>query len=234
MNEKSVLAGKFRMLGWIALGAVCMAVAHQAWRPISAEFFLARPCPANAGCHQTWTLTARLGQVLEFYEARLGQRSAEYRLLGVEFTDERRPGIRFPDYGNGQRSVIVQLTPKSATNHDLALFQLAHETFHLLEPVSPGGKVVYLEEGLASFMAIEFLKTQKGIDAGAQFLSEAPYLESHELVASLAAQYTDFHARLKQLRETSKSFSEITPLQLRAAFPKTDGSVLTKLLTQLP
>jgi len=218
-----------KVAGWLIVGALVAVLFHGLWGPISARLLLARPCPPSQMCHQTWTLTARLGQVLETYEARLGPRDDRYRLLGIEFTAEPRPGIRFPDFGTGQRAVIVQLTQGAASDRELALFQLAHEAFHIMAPTKPSEPISYLEEGLASYLAIDFLKQQE-IATNPAWLSEPAYVQSFELVTTVARQYPDFYARLTRLRQETKSFSQVTSEQLQAVFPTLEDDQARKLV----
>jgi hypothetical protein len=48
---------------------------------------------------------------------------------------------------------IVQLSNESRDNRDQALFQLAHETVHVLSPVDVGTTTA-LEEGLATYFSL--------------------------------------------------------------------------------
>ena len=85
------------------------------------DLMTARPCPTSRQCIQTWTLTSRLGHIIETYESLLGARNHAYRLLGIEFTTTNRPRIWYPDFGNGTRHVIVQLTDGARRDPSLAL-----------------------------------------------------------------------------------------------------------------
>lgn len=179
---------------------------------------LARDCARSSGCTQTWTLTSRLGHILENYEKRLGPMNRAYRLLGIEFTTGARPRIWYPNFGSGPKSIIIQLTSRARRNRELALFQLAHEAFHLLHPVKPGGPASVLEEGLASFFAARYLEAN-GITERPEPPREAAYRSAYETVAELAARYPDFDQRLRRFREHNGGFSDASPDEIRAAFP---------------
>lgn len=194
---------------------------------------LSRPCVAPEPCHQTWTLTSRLGHILDQYEARVGPRNRAYRLLGLEFTTDARPRTWYPDYGKGPRNLIVQLTQDARQNRTLALFQLGHEAFHLLEPIKAGSQGSYLEEGLASLFSIDYMKTQ-GIKGGEAMLTELEYRKAYDLVVQVAKLHGDFDARLKRLRAASRSFSRVTLDAFRAAFPKAPAEVAQKLVSGFP
>jgi hypothetical protein len=197
------------------------------------EQLLARPCPKREDCLQSWTLTSRLGQILELYERRVGRRSDTYRLLGVEFTAAKRPTTWYPDFGQGPRAIIIQLTQQAASDTELALFQLSHEAFHTIEPIKPGSASSYLEEGLANYFAIDYLKSQ-GISGGRTFLTEQSYRSAYAGVVRLAELHGDFDGRLKSLRRQTKSFSRITAEDIRAAFPNAPEELARQLARRFP
>jgi hypothetical protein len=182
------------------------------------DLMLARDCAKGEGCAQTWTLTSRLGHILESYEKRLGPMNRAYRLLGIEFTNGPRPRIWYPNFGSGPKSIIIQLTHRARTATELALFQLAHEAFHLLNPVTPGASASILEEGLASYFATRYLEAN-AIAEKAKPPREAAYKSAYETVAELAARYPDFDQRLRRFRELNGGFSNASPDEIRAAFP---------------
>jgi len=101
----------------------------------------------------TWTLASRLGDFLAQAERQLGPRNRTFTILGVEFR-EGVPKVWFP--GNCGH-VIVQLGVSAMQDSNRALFQLAHECVHLLDP-SPGG-TNKLEEGLATHFALEVMQS---------------------------------------------------------------------------
>jgi hypothetical protein len=182
------------------------------------DLMVARDCSRIEACTQTWTLTSRLGQILEDYEQRLGPAARRYRLLGIEFTSGPRPRIWYPNFGSGPKSVIIQLTQRARRDRGLALFQLAHEAFHLLNPVKPGAHTSVLEEGLASYFAARYVEDSM-TKARTARLSEPAYRNAFHHVAALAARHPDFTERLRRLRELKGGFSRVSPDELRAAFP---------------
>ena len=187
------------------------------------DFMLARPCPEGAGCRVTWTLTSRLGQILEFYGKQLGPANPRYRLLGIEFTSDRRPRIWYPDYGKGHNSIIVQLTSSARRKEKRALFQLAHEAFHLLEPVKPGSRASVFEEGLATYFAFAYLRSI-GWKVDADYIADAAYQSAYEAVARLADGHGDFIDRLRRLRQRKQTFSALTAADLQETFTYIDAA----------
>ena len=219
-------------LAFAALGSLPVAVLAEGARG-DPDLMVSRSCKKPEPCSQTWSLTSRLGDILEHYEKRIGRRNRAHRILGIEFTTNERPRIWYPDFGNGKQSVIVQLTRRARRERSLALFQLGHEAFHLMEPL-PGAKASFLEEGLASYFALAYLK-KGGVRNGLAFVAEKNYREAYDLVAQVAALHDDdFDARLKRLRAMQPSFSRATEDQLRTAFPKTPANVVRQLVSPFP
>jgi hypothetical protein len=98
------------------------------------------------------SLTRQLGLFLEKAETQFGPRNMSFTLLGIEFYD----GPNRVTYPNTDRNqIVIQLSKESESrgNHDQALFQLAHETVHVLAPVDVGTSTV-LEEGLATYFSL--------------------------------------------------------------------------------
>ena len=92
----------------------------------------------------TFTIVSQLGPMLHEAERSFGQRNKDYTILGIELADIKQPQIWFP---GDCRHIIIQLTEDCINDMDKALFQLAHETIHCLEPNKYGSTTV-LEEGL--------------------------------------------------------------------------------------
>jgi hypothetical protein len=189
---------------------------------------LSRPCRKTEPCVETWTLTSRLGHILETYEEIIGPRNPAFRILGVEFSTSGRPRTWYPDFGKGPRSIIIQLTANAQHNQSLAVFQLGHEVFHLIEPIKPNGTGSYLEEGLASYFAFDYLN-RENISASEDLLTQKNYLTAYRLVKQLASLHQDFYPRVKQLRKINRSFSNISSDAIRAAFPRAPALVAQQL-----
>ena len=192
------------------------------------DTMLSKSCKQRDNCVDGWTLTSRLGDMLAFYEAKLGRRNQAYRILGIEFTTKKRPLTWYPDYGNGLQNVIVRLTQRARHDRSFALFQLGHEAFHLIEPIKPNSTGSYLEEGLASYFAVAYME-RIGVRDGAAFISESSYMRAYELVVRLAKQHKDFPSRLRRLRQQTRSFSRLNSDEIRAAFPDAPAAVARQL-----
>lgn len=211
-------------MAWLAAAASVNAETA----PANSDTMLSRPCGQGEQCLHHWTLTSRLGHILESYEAVLGPRNRAYRILGIEFTTAARPGTWYPDFGKGAQSIVVQLTRRARRDPNLALFQLGHEVFHLIEPIRPGSRGSVFEEGLASYFAIDYLE-RNGITGGQRYITEESYLSAYRMVARLAALHRDFLPRLRRLRERHRSFSKLSSDAIRAAFPGAPAALVAKL-----
>lgn len=91
----------------------------------------------------SYSLVSALGIFLRDLETRYGERVCGFTLLGIEFGGEN-PGIWFPGNCN---HLAIRLSDNARNDHRKALYQLAHESVHLLAPSH--GKGVVAEEGLA-------------------------------------------------------------------------------------
>ena len=113
----------------------------------------------------TYSLTlAQLTSVfLNEIETLLGPRDPSYTYVGIEFdtTQNATPHIWFPHVGHPDRDeakasnhIIIRLTETAQTNANLAIWQLAHECVHLIDPwniQAEGRQSSYLEEGIATW-----------------------------------------------------------------------------------
>jgi hypothetical protein len=184
----------------------------------------------------SWTLTTRLGYFLQKAEKEFGLRDKSWTILGVEFALNGPPNIWYPFSSrknvNGKPSkfVAVQLTKSSANDKKKALFQLAHETIHLLSPNGPKHKSRVLEEGLATYFSIHAL-ADTGVEINAQYIASKTYTQAYTLVSQLYTLHPDAGARFKALRAKGHTFSDINKQQLMQSFPKLDDK-LASLLTQ--
>src|SRR5882724_13157884 len=97
----------------------------------------------ESGCLYTYTLVSHLSDILDDVERRFGPRDEAFTILGVEF-GVGNPQIWFP---SGRKHVAIQLGAAARLNVNEALFQVAHECVHLLNPVRAAS---VLEEGVAT------------------------------------------------------------------------------------
>ncbi|MGJ5633257.1 hypothetical protein [Nostoc sp. CALU 1950] len=178
---------------------------------------IANPLPSGDG--YTWTLASRLGEMISHIEAQFGKRDRSWTILGIEFC-ESGPKTWFPgDCGH----IIIQLGLSAKEDPVQALFQLAHESVHLLDPVVSGFGTV-LEEGLATLFSLEYIK---------QFhpnytTSDTKYADAARLTAHLL-DITPM--AIKELRSKGIKISQITASQLLAVCPQLPKSIALALAT---
>jgi len=104
---------------------------------------------------RSWTLTSRIGDMLEMAKKRFGEIHSDFFLLGIEFKDDG-PRIQYQN----PKYIIIHLTPQSLDDEFIAYYQLSHEVYHLLSPTG-----IYdpnnLEEGLATYFSKLYLDSLK-------------------------------------------------------------------------
>lgn len=164
----------------------------------------------------TWTLASRLGQILEIVENEFGPRDKNYTILGVEFRD----GVSQTWFPKNCGNVVIQLSREAMQDPVRALFQLAHESVHLLNPC-PGGTNV-LEEGAATSFSLRYI-TQLGYSYG---VGDKQYEEASRLVEGLVGIRPD---ALKVLRRLHGPLRGITAAQIQDVSPKIEHSVAERL-----
>ena len=117
------------------------------------QFFHTQKTSGTDRC--TWTLTTRLGQMLHIAEELFGKRDYSYTPIGVEFYDGENPMVWYP--GNCKH-VAIRLKASAENDGRQALYQLAHETVHLLSPTG-GENANNLEEGVATWFSNHYIKS---------------------------------------------------------------------------
>jgi len=173
---------------------------------------LARPIPNG----YSFTLASRIYEILQKVENELGIRDKSYTFLGVEFR-EGVPQIWFP--GNSDY-VIIQLGSEAMQQPFLALYHLAHECVHLLDP-HPGGTNV-LEEGTATRFAHDYI-AQLGHHIGT---GDKRYDDAHHLVEKLLRKRPN---ALKELRKVHGPLRSIKADHIRSISPDLEDQIIEDL-----
>lgn len=148
---------------------------------------------------------------MSFAEEFFGGRDKNFTILGIEF-NETGPRIWYPK-NNG--NIVIQLTPDALNSEAIALYQLAHESVHLLSP-SRGAHANVLEEGVAVWFSWWYVKKVLGIDAH-EFTDEANYLTAGLLVEKILTVRPDFY---KEARQLCPRIWEITSELIRDLCPE--------------
>lgn len=197
---------------------------------ISPKLALAQPCGSGSSCAFTWTLATRFGVALRFAEQRYGRRDLNWTLLGVDFAQLDAPQIFYAGVYDNRKDIVIQLTPRAARDEMRALFQLSHEVIHTLSPIGPGARASVLEEGIATYNSLDFVR-DAGFNIGPSYIGSEVYEDAYWAVVELEAKQPDFQSRTVALRQRYGSLSGLSPMQVQAAYPSI-GPVLAGRLAR--
>lgn len=160
----------------------------------------------------TWTLSSRLGDMLYHAEKMFAERDKSFTILGIEFM-ETGPRIWYP---RNNKSIVIQLTPDALNSEAIALYQLAHESVHLLSP-SGSANANVLEEGVAVWFSWWYLKHALNVD-GEEFTKWAKNYYTAGLLVEKAMTFDpDFFMKVRQTRSdiwniTKEEIQKIAPM----------------------
>ena len=161
-----------------------------------------------------WALQLEL---LSEAESVLGPRDAWKKILPPQFADDG-PYIRNTLNLDG---ALVTLSRNAELYWPTVVFEMAHETVHLLDPIP--GNTNNLEEGVAVAFS---LKVQESYSVAIQTPSMASYLFALHLVHMLSPAPLE---AAKLLREQVGPLSSVTEIHLIELFPDVERSALRKL-----
>lgn len=163
-----------------------------------------------------WALQTEL---LSLAESLLGPRDASKKIYQPQFADSG-PHIRNTPSQDG---AFVELGRDSECSWPETIFEMAHETVHLLNPIC--GNTNNLEEGVAVSFS---LHVQPTYNICVRPAMEA-YVEVLRLVGMLPGGPLE---AARRVRERVGALSEAKTADLKDLFPHVDGAVLTKLAEQ--
>lgn len=220
-------------LVWVGLNAAAvLGQNHESGGDVinvNSNLILAKPCPKESRCARTWTLPSRFGEALEMAEELFGARDYSYTILGIDFTTESNPKNWYPW---GRKNIIILLTKESAANEQQALFQLSHETFHVLTPIlDRRGGTTYLEEGLATYFSLLYMEKIKKPVTRNYFITSPQYVKAYDDIVVLSKLYPDLARRIKEFRNKQPlvHISGITFAQFKEIFPNAPDSLAERL-----
>lgn len=171
-----------------------------------------KPCEDPVGL---WTVHKVL---LSAAQAHLGTRDVSKRIYQPQFTDEG-PMLRNTPALDG---AYVELSRAGENYWPTVMFELAHETVHLLDPIP--GDTNYLEEGIAVFFSLEVAPWYN--DYVRSLIG--PYRDALELTEPLPAGPLEAG---KRVRESVGALSNATATSMAALFPNVDAKTLIRLTT---
>lgn len=152
-------------------------------------------------------------------EILLGRRDPAKRIYQPQFTDDG-PRIRNTPKQDG---AYVELSANGRFYWPTVVFEMAHETVHLLDPVA--GNTNNLEEGVAVAFSLQ-VQPAYGIDVP---VTTSSYAYALDLVLSLGDDPLSAGTRVRQL---VGSLHSATPHHLADLFPTVDGTVLDALAAE--
>jgi hypothetical protein len=160
-------------------------------------------------------------------EARYGNRDSNKNISQPFYEDKNKKfGGRAPFILNSLdgTSASAILSENAANYWPTALYELAHETIHLLNPIK--GYTNYLEEGVAVAFSLEAMKEY----TNHQPLPEPTphYRRALELVKMLP---NDFNSAIYAIREKCGSLGAATHEDLILLFPTLDPKIAKELST---
>lgn len=159
-------------------------------------------------------------QLLQEVEARLGTRDPDKKVYQPTFSDANPHIINTPSLDGA----FAELSRNAAGFWPTAVYELAHETVHLLNPIA--GNTIVLEEGMAETFAIEMAET-----LGGQII--VPSLESYAAACGAVKKLAgDVFGAGKKIRENCGALSRATPAELSLLFQEVDSALLDELSAQ--
>ncbi len=159
-------------------------------------------------------------QLLQWAEVRLGSKDPMKAVYQPTFSDAGPRIINTP----GLDGAFADLSFNAAGYWPTAVYELAHETVHLLDPIS--GSTIVLEEGVAETFALE-MATLLG---GEVFTSSLPsYVDACDAAKQLTC---DIYGAARRVRETCGALSRASRPVLSLLFPDAAPALLEKLASE--
>ena len=175
--------------------------------------------PATNPKDDSTALWALQLELLELTESLLGPRDATKKICEPKFTADG-PQVRHTPNREG---AFVELSLNGEKYWPTVVFEMAHETVHLLNPVLLG-EANNLEEGVAVAVSM-MVQPSYGIET-----VQSPSLQSYVVALRLVGMLPGHpltSARL--IRERIGAFSVVTAEDLGELFPQVDPKVLQEL-----
>ena len=155
--------------------------------------------------------------LLSIAEADLGARDASKKIYQPGFTDDGPHICNTPELDGA----FAELSRNSECYWPTAIYEMAHETVHLLNPVPGNGN--YLGEGVAVAFSV-YVQTLFGLQP--QPIGLASYQHALELVCRLPNGPLE---AARQIRAAVGALSQVTAQHLEDLFPDVDRETLSNL-----
>lgn len=163
--------------------------------------------------------------LLIWAEDLLGERDKTWRILPPMF-DRGTPHIFYPD-PESLKLVMIKLVNPAREDWTKALYKMAHEVIHLLNPMRPDpdncSTASVLEEGVACAFSFYVLR-RCGIDASEFKRHSLPsYKHAHSQVSRLRSGDISAAKRIRREMPPGTRFSSVTSEDLKRIFPDVDA-----------
>lgn len=175
-------------------------------------------------------LLSRSTEAFAMAQDLFGPAEKVFKVEGIKFKD-RGPEHIFPG-GLKKKKVVILLHKSSASNEQNALYQLSHEVFHLLAP-SIKGKAIYLEEGLAVYFSLLYLR-KIGKPVTRDYIRKPEYREAYDDLVALSQTYPDLVEQIKTTRRRLPDISDISYQEFKRTFPLAPDTLARRLTTLFP
>ncbi len=172
--------------------------------------------PETKPCDDPESLWVLQVELLDMAQSVLGRRDQSKRVFQPQFTDGV-PQIRNTPSLDG---AYAELSQAAVDSWPEVIFELAHETVHLLNPIP--GNTNNLEEGVAVAFSLH-VQSLYGIDIRP---SISTYLYAFQLANMLPGGPLEVG---KRIREHLGALSNATEQKLGELFPDADAAVLRRL-----
>jgi len=151
-----------------------------------------------------WTITSKMGDMLQKAEAKYGERDKTYTILGIELSSVGNPYIW---YLGDRKQIIIRINEFCLNDMDYAVFQVSQEIIHCLCPTG-GSNATYLEEGLATHFGNEYYRSCGYVK---WHVNDPKYIEALNLVEQLFRIDAEI---IKKVRNIEPIISLVTKNQL--------------------
>lgn len=161
-----------------------------------------------------WTLQKL---ILSEAEIRFGPMNPAKKLFRPEFVENGPHVINTPSFDGG----FAGLSMNAASYWPAFIWELSHETVHLLDPDVAGAP--YLEEGFCDFFAVEMATPIRGVPSS----RANAYVEAERLVRSA---FNSPYDAARQIRERFGRLRDATTQGMCDLFPEIPLEVIHALL----
>lgn len=168
------------------------------------------------------TINVLQHELLEMAEQQLGQRDRT-KIIGNPFFWDKNPCILHIPIGRGATAC---LSDNAAVYWPTAIYELAHETVHLLNPVK--GNTNWLEEGVAVAFSLFAMGQYK---VPPQMVNDPLYKEALDLAEALPGGAIQAG---RNARATAGALGAVTYEHLKAIAPDIEAFKLQKLASLFP